>query len=115
SSQYPPMAGLPELRRAVAAHYRRHQALDLDAGEVVITSGATEALAAAILTLVSAGDEVLIFEPSYDAYEPLVRRAGGIPKPVRLQPPDWRITAAAVEEAMTARTALMIFNDPMNP
>jgi len=115
SNQYPPMAGLPELRRAVAAHYRRHQTLDLDEREVVITSGATEALAAAILALVEAGDEVLIFEPSYDAYAPLVRRAGGVPRPIRLQPPDWRIDAAALADAVTARTTLMIFNDPMNP
>ncbi|MCV4777079.1 aminotransferase class I/II-fold pyridoxal phosphate-dependent enzyme, partial [Escherichia coli] len=72
SNQYPPMAGIPELREAVAAHYRRHQQLDLAPEEVVVTSGATEALAAAILALVTPGDEVVLFQPLYDAYLPLV-------------------------------------------
>ena len=115
SNQYPPMAGLPELREAVAAHYRRHQGLDLAPAEVTVTSGATEALAAAILALVSPGDEVVLFQPLYDAYLPLVRRAGGVPRLVRLAPPDWRITAAVLDAAFTERTRLVILNTPLNP
>ncbi|WP_353205755.1 aminotransferase class I/II-fold pyridoxal phosphate-dependent enzyme, partial [Sphingomonas sp.] len=80
SNQYPPMAGTPALRQAVADHYRLHQGLDLSPDEVIVTSGATEALAAAIFALVSPGDEVVLFQPLYDAYLPLVQRAGGVAK-----------------------------------
>jgi aspartate/methionine/tyrosine aminotransferase len=115
SNQYAPMLGLPALREAIAAHYRRHQGLAVDPAEVFVTSGATEALAAAILALVSPGDEVVLFQPLYDAYLPLVLRAGGVPRFVRLTPPDWRITAEALAEAFTERTRLVIFNNPHNP
>ena len=115
SNQYPPMQGLPALREAVVDHYARHQGLAFGAQEVTVTSGATEALAAAILGLVQPGDEVLLFQPLYDAYLPLVRRAGGVPRLVRLMPPDWRITAEAIEQAVTPRTRLVIFNNPHNP
>ncbi|MEA3001249.1 MAG: N-succinyldiaminopimelate aminotransferase [Sphingomonadales bacterium] len=115
SNQYAPMRGLPELRRAVADHYRRHQGVETDPEEVTITSGATEALAAAISALVSPGDEVLLFQPLYDAYLPLVLRAGGVPRYIRLTPPGWRITEAALTEAFTDRTRLVLFNNPHNP
>ncbi len=115
SNQYPPMAGIPELREAIADHYRRHQGLDLAPAEIAVTSGATEALAAAIFALVSPGDEVVMFQPLYDAYLPLVLRAGGVPKLIRLAPPDWRITAAALDAAFTDRTRLVILNTPLNP
>ncbi|MDX3883447.1 MAG: aminotransferase [Sphingomonas sp.] len=116
SNQYPPMPGLPELRRAVADHYRRHQDIDLDwTSEVTITSGATEALAAAILALVRPGDEVLLIQPMYDAYLPLVLRAGGVPRFARLAPPDWRIDAAMLDAAFTPATRLVILNNPVNP
>jgi aspartate/methionine/tyrosine aminotransferase len=116
SNQYPPMAGLPELRTAIAAHYARHQQLAFDPEtEIIVTSGATEALAAAILALVQPGDEVVLFQPLYDAYLPLVLRAGGIPRLIRLAPPDWRITAAALDAAFSPRTRLMILNSPLNP
>ena len=115
SNQYPPMAGIPALRAGVAAHYAAHQRLDLAAEEVIVTSGATEALAAAIFSLVSPGDEVILFQPMYDAYLPLVRRAGGVPRFVRLEPPEWRITRAALEAAWTPATRLILFNDPLNP
>jgi aspartate/methionine/tyrosine aminotransferase len=115
SNQYPPMAGLPELRQAVADHYVRHQGLDLSPEEVIVTSGATEALAAALFALIEPGDEVLLFQPLYDAYVPLVRQAGGVPRFVRLEPPHWRIDAAALEAAVTPRTKLLVLNNPLNP
>jgi aspartate/methionine/tyrosine aminotransferase len=115
SNQYPPMAGIPELREAVAAHYRHHQQLDLVPEEVIVTSGATEAIAAAILALVSPGDEVVLFQPLYDAYLPLVRRAGGVAKLVRLAPPDWRVTADALDAAFSEQTRVVILNTPLNP
>jgi N-succinyldiaminopimelate aminotransferase len=115
SNQYPPMMGLADLRAAVAAHYAHHQALPFGADDVLVTSGATEALAAAILALVSDGDEVLLIQPSYDAYLPLVRRAGGVARFLSLAPPDWRLTAAAVDAAFAASPKVVIFNNPLNP
>jgi N-succinyldiaminopimelate aminotransferase len=115
-NQYPPMRGLPELREAVAAHYKRFQGLELDwQTEVTVTSGATEALAASIFALISPGDEVVLFQPLYDAYAPLIRRAGGTVRLVRLEPPDWRISRAALEAAFTPKTRLVVFNNPLNP
>ena len=115
-NQYPPMRGLPELREAVAGHYKRFQGLDLDwQSEVTVTSGATEALAASIFALISPGDEVVLFQPLYDAYAPLIRRAGGTIRLVRLEPPDWRITRQALEVAFTPKTRLVVFNNPLNP
>lgn len=115
-NQYPPMAGLPELRQAVAGHYARTQGLDLDwASEVTITSGATEALASAFFGLIEPGDEVVVFQPVYDAYLPLIRRAGGRPKLVRLAPPSWRFTRAMLDEAFTPKTRYVVLNNPINP
>jgi len=115
-NQYPPMVGLPELRQAVAGHYARAQGLDLDwASEVTVTSGATEALAAAFLALVNPGDEVVVFQPVYDAYLPLIRRAGGTPVLVTLQPPHWRFDRAMLEAAFSDRTRLVVLNNPINP
>ena len=115
-NQYPPMRGLPDLRRAAADHYRRFQGLDLDwQTEVTVTSGATEALAAAFLSLISPGDEVVLFQPLYDAYTPMVRRAGGVPRLARLEPPHWRITRGMLETAFTPKTRMMVLNNPVNP
>ncbi|HEY8573144.1 aminotransferase [Phenylobacterium sp.] len=115
-NQYPPMAGIPELRRAVAGHYRRHQGLDLDwQAEVTVTSGATEALAAAFFGLVEPGDEVVVFQPFYDAYLPLIRRAGGVPRLVSLQPPSWRFDRAMLEEAFSGGAKFVVLNNPINP
>ena len=97
SNQYPPSRGLPTLREAVAAHYERHQGLTLDASNICVTSGATEALGAAILATVEPGDEVLIFTPAYDSYAPMIRRAGGVPREIALQPPGWRLEREAIE------------------
>lgn len=115
SNQYPPSAGLPELRDAIAAFYARRQGLALAREQVIVTSGATEAIAAAVLALVSPGDEVVLFQPAYDAYGPMVRRAGGIPVFVPLSPPDWGYDAAALATVVTPRTRVLILNDPLNP
>jgi N-succinyldiaminopimelate aminotransferase len=115
-NQYPPMAGLPELREAVARHYARTQGLDLDwKTEVTITSGATEALAAAFLALIEPGDEVVVFQPAYDAYLPLIRRAGGVPRLVSLKPPHWRFDAAMLQQTFGPKTRLVVLNNPINP
>jgi aspartate/methionine/tyrosine aminotransferase len=115
SQHYPPMAGVPELRDAIAAFYGRRQGLGLTRDQVIVTSGATEAIAAAVLGVVSPGDEVLLFQPAYDAYAPLVRRVGGVPVFVPLHPPHWHYDRAAIEAAITPRTRAMIVNDPLNP
>jgi aspartate/methionine/tyrosine aminotransferase len=115
-NQYPPMTGLPDLRQAVAAHYGRTQGLDLDwASEVTITSGATEALAVSFLGLIEPGDEVIVFQPFYDSYLPVIRRAGGVPRLVTLKPPRWRFDRAMLEAAFSERTRLVVVNNPMNP
>ena len=115
SNQYAPSRGLPELRHAVVEHYGRMQGVALTFDGVLITSGATEAIAASIMAFVHPGDEVILFEPAYDAYRPLIERAGGVAVPVRLQPPHWRVTEEAVEAAVTARTRMVVFNTPHNP
>ena len=115
SNQYAPSRGLPALREAVAAHYVRHQGLDLTLQNICVTSGATEALAAAILATVEPGDEVILLTPAYDAYAPLVRRAGGVVREVALQPPGWRIERNALEAAIGPQTRAIIFNNPHNP
>jgi aspartate/methionine/tyrosine aminotransferase len=115
-NQYPPMLGLPELRSAVAAHYKRFQGLELDPEiEVMVTSGATEALAGALFALIEPGDEVVLFQPMYDAYLPLVRRAGGIPKFVTLRPPHWAIGEDELAAAFAGGAKLVLFNNPHNP
>ncbi|MBX6425223.1 MAG: aminotransferase [Variibacter sp.] len=115
-NQYPPMMGLPELRQAIAAHYRHWQGLALDPEtEVMVTSGATEALAGSLFALVEPGDEVVLFQPLYDAYLPLVLRAGGVPRFVRLEPPHWRFTEEMLAAAFTPRTKVVLFNNPLNP
>ena len=114
-NQYPPMMGLPELRRAVADHYGRFQGLALSVEDVMVTSGATEALAGALLALIEPGDEVVLFQPMYDAYLPLVRRAGGIARFVTLKPPHWHFTDEDLARAFSPRTRVVLFNSPLNP
>ena len=115
SNQYPPSRGLPALREAVAAHYNRHYGVSLDASQVCVTSGATEALGAAILATVEPGDEVIVFTPAYDSYAPMIRRAGGTPVEIALRPPEWRIEADTLARAVTPKTRAILFNNPHNP
>ena len=115
-NQYAPLTGLPELQDAVARSNQRFYGLAVDPRtEVVVTSGATEALAASLAALVEPGDEVVLFEPLYDTYLPAVRLLGGIPRLVRLSPPDWRLPRAELEAAFGPRTKLVLLNTPMNP
>jgi aspartate/methionine/tyrosine aminotransferase len=115
-NQYPPMMGIPELREAIARHYKHWHGLTLDPqGEVMVTSGATEAVAGALFGLIEPGDEVVVFAPAYDAYLPLIRRAGGIVRLVRLEPPAWRLTEEALRDAFNSKTKVVVFNSPHNP
>lgn len=115
-NQYPPMQGIPELRQAVAVHNARFYGLEVDwRTQVLVTSGATEALAASILALLNPGDEAVLFEPVYDCYLPMVQLAGAVARPVRLRPPAWELPRAELEAACTARTRLIVLNSPMNP
>ncbi len=115
-NQYPPMLGIADLRQAVATHNRRFYGLEVDwRTEVMVTSGATEALASSIFGLIEPGDEVILIEPLFDSYLPMVRRAGGVPKLVRMEPPDWALPRAALEAACSAKTKLIVVNSPHNP
>ena len=115
-NQYPPMMGLPELRQAVAEHAKRFQGLAIDwQTEVLVTSGATEALGDCLFGLIEPGDEVVLIEPLYDSYLPIVRRAGGVPRLVRLEPPTWSLPREELAAAFSDRTKLILFNTPMNP
>jgi N-succinyldiaminopimelate aminotransferase len=115
SNQYPPMRGLAELRRVVTAYYRQEQGLEVREEEVIVTSGATEALAAAILAFIRPGDEAILLQPFYDAYLPLVERAGGIVRTVSLVPPRWTLPLDRLEAAIGTKTRLVILNTPNNP
>lgn len=115
-NQYPPMLGVPELRQAVAAHNKRFYGLDVDwKTETMVSTGATEGLAACFLALIEPGDEVVVIEPLYDCYLPMIRRAGGIPKTVRLTPPHWNLDLDALAVAFSERTKLIVLNNPQNP
>ena len=115
-NQYPPLTGVPELRTAVAAANKRFYGLDLDpTTEVCVTSGATEAITASLMALLNPGDEVVLIEPLYDTYLPVVRMLGAIPKLVRLQPPKWELPRAELAAAFGPKTKAILFNSPMNP
>jgi N-succinyldiaminopimelate aminotransferase len=115
-NQYPPGAGNPELRQAIAAHQRRFWSLDHDPDtEVLVTAGATEALAASVLALCEAGDEVVVFEPTYDTYTAAIAMAGARQRAVTLRAPDWSFDPDALRAAFTARTKVLVLNSPHNP
>ncbi len=115
-NQYPPMTGLLELREAVAAANRRFYGLEIDPNtEVVVTSGATEAITACLMAVLNPGDEVVLFEPLYDTYLPVIRMLGAVPRLVRLAPPRWELPRAALAAAFGPRTKAILINTPMNP
>ncbi len=115
-NQYPPMTGVPELRQAVAAANKRFYDLDIDPdSEVIVTSGATEALAACLMTLLNPGDEIVLIEPLYDTYLPVVRMLGAIPRLVRLKPPHWNLPREELAAAFGPKTKAILLNSPMNP
>ena len=115
-NQYAPMPGLPALREALAAKIRRLYGAEYDpATELTVTSGATEAIFDIISAFVRPGDEVILFEPCYDAYVPVVRLNGGTPRFVTLRAPDYRIDWGEVRRLLTPRTRLLIANSPHNP
>ncbi len=115
-NQYPPLTGVPELREAVAGANRRFWGLDIDpTAGVVVTSGATEALAACLMATLNPGDEIVLIEPLYDTYLPVVRLLGATPRLVRLEPLDWALPRAALAAAFGPRTRALLLNTPMNP
>ncbi len=118
NNQYPPGIGVPELRRAIADHQRRFYGLEFDADtEVLVTAGATEAIAATLLALVEAGDEVVVFEPYYDSYAACIALAGATRRvvPLHRDGPGWAFDPADLERAITSRTKAILLNTPHNP
>ena len=114
-NQYPPMRGMPRLRNAIAAHSERFYGLRFDpASEVIVTSGATEALAACILGLAGPGDKAVIIEPAYDSYRPILNAAGARIETVALKPPTFAVDAGLLDRAMAGAKLLML-NSPLNP
>ena len=115
-NQYAPGAGVPELREAVAQHQAAHYGVELDpTREVLVTTGATEAIAAAILAFVNPGDEVVVLEPFYDSYVATIQMAGGVRRPVTLRSPDFRLDVDELRAAVTDRTTAVLVNSPHNP
>ncbi|WP_137159016.1 pyridoxal phosphate-dependent aminotransferase, partial [Blastococcus sp. CCUG 61487] len=121
ADQYPPGPGIPDLRTAIAEHQQRFSGLAYDPDtEVLVTAGATEALAAAMLALLEPGDEVVLLEPIYDSYSASVAMAGGVVRPVPLHPPAdgvgrWTFDPDDVRAAVTPRTRILLLNTPHNP
>jgi N-succinyldiaminopimelate aminotransferase len=115
-NQYPPGNGVPELRAAIAEHQRRFYGIDVDPdAEVLVTAGATEAIAASILALCDTGDEVVMFEPYYDSYAAVTALAGATRRGVLLRAPDFTYDPAELEAAITPRTRVVLLNSPHNP
>ncbi|SFL63478.1 pyridoxal phosphate-dependent aminotransferase [Geodermatophilus ruber] len=121
ADQYPPGPGIPELRAAIAEHVQRFGGHAYDpADEVLVTAGATEAVAAALLAFLEPGDEVVLFEPMYDSYAAGIAMAGGVARPVPLRPPAdgagrWTFDPEELRAAVTPRSRLLLLNTPHNP
>lgn len=116
ANQYAPGIGVPALRQAIARHQQRHYGLEVDPDtEVVVTTGCTEGIAAALLGLVDPGDEVVVLEPYYDSYLAMIEMSGGVRRPVTLRAPDYRLDADELRAAVTPRTRLILLNTPHNP
>ncbi|WP_028636665.1 pyridoxal phosphate-dependent aminotransferase [Nocardioides sp. URHA0032] len=115
-NQYAPGAGVPALRQAIARHQLRHYGIELDPdSQVVVTTGCTEAIAAALLGLVNEGDEVVVLEPYYDSYTAMIQMAGGVRRPVTLRAPHFRLDVDELRAAVTPRTRFVLLNTPHNP
>ena len=114
-NQYPPGHGTPEMVAAVIEHQRACYGLELEPAQVVVTTGATEAIAGAMLGLVDPGDEVVVLEPYYDSYVAMIQIAGGVRRPVTLRAPDFRLDLDSMEAAIGERTKLILLNTPHNP
>ena len=115
-NQYAPGTGIPALRQAIARHQERHYGLELDPdSQVVVTTGATEGIAAAMLGLVDPGDEVVVLEPYYDSYVAMIQMAGGVRRPVTLRAPDFRLDVDALRAAVGPHTRFILLNSPHNP
>ncbi|MGI8794965.1 MAG: pyridoxal phosphate-dependent aminotransferase [Acidimicrobiales bacterium] len=115
-NQYPPGRGIPALRQAIARHQARFYGIDVDPdAEVLVTAGATEAIAAALLAFCEPGDEVICFEPYYDSYAAGIALAGAVRKPITLRPPMFDFDPDDLRAAVTARTRLVLLNSPHNP
>ena len=115
-NQYPPGRGIPELREAVTVHQAKHYGIELDPlSEVLVTTGATEAIAAGLLALLNPGDEIVVLEPFYDSYVACIQMAGAVRRPVTLKAPDFRLDLDALRAAVTGRTTAMLINSPHNP
>jgi len=115
-NQYAPGPGVPELRQAVAEHQARHYGIELDpTSQVIVTAGATEAVAAAVFALVEPGEEMVVLEPYYDSYVACIEMAGGVRRPVTLRAPDFRLDVDALRAAVTDRTRTILLNTPHNP
>lgn len=116
ANQYAPGPGVPVLRQAIARHQQRHYGIELDPDrQVVVTTGCTEAVAAALLGLVNAGDEVIVLEPYYDSYVAMIQMAGGVRRPVTLRAPDYRLDVDGLRAAVGPRTRFVLLNSPHNP
>jgi N-succinyldiaminopimelate aminotransferase len=115
-NQYPPLNGIGELRSAIASHQKRYNGLDfVPDTDILVTAGATEAIAACLLSLCEIGDEVVMFEPYYDCYAACTAMAGAQRRVVQLRAPDWSFEPEALESAITERTRLVLVNTPHNP
>lgn len=115
-NQYPPIDGIPELRTAIARHQQRFWGLEVDPDrEVVVTAGATEAVTAALIGLCDPGDEIVVFDPTYDSYRAAAAMAGVTVRAVVLRPPSYAIDPDELARAFTDRTRLVLLNTPHNP
>ena len=115
-NQYPPALGVPALREAIALHQKNFNNLSYDPEtEILVTAGATEAIAASLLALIEPGDEVLVFEPFYDSYHAVVVMAQGRITPIPLKEPEWTVDFDYVESVITERTRVVLVNSPHNP
>lgn len=114
-NQYPPLTGVASLRKALATHSAKYSGIVMSENDVVVTVGATEALASAFLGLLNPGDEVICFQPIYDSYIPLIKIVGAHPRIISLKPPLWTFDVEDLKQAFNKNTKLIVINTPHNP